>query len=238
MTGPLLAWLLLTALPIATVEAIWESGAPLSPSVVTDLVPYVLVQTLSGLVWIVYVAILLVLIVRWGRGHSPGLIGSAALLAAWPQIGHLAPNFAVFDPDSWLDLGSLAAHRIGAALWLGSLSVLLVWSRPGGPAARPWGAAFARLAVPGALLLVAGGLVTLIDHGGLAAMLTPSPFALLVDLKLLLLLTIGLLGLRHFRAHRRPDAAVPPRTLVAEAGLALLAAILGAVLGVLPSPVV
>lgn len=236
LAAPLLAVLVGGALPLALIETLWQTGAPLDLGLLTDLLPYLLTHTLFGVVWVAQVVLLGGLAWRLRAGHAPGLPGSLAVLAAWPQIGHLAPNYAVGMPGTWLEWGGLAAHRAGAALWPGALAVLLAWSRPGGPAGRAWFAAFPRLALPGAVLLVLGALETLGEHGGWAAAGGPPPFALLVQLKIALLAGLVALGARHFRVYRRPPTPGPAGTLAAEVALAATAALLGALLGALPTP--
>ena len=236
LAGPLLLLLLAAALPLAVVETLWETEAPLSPDLFTDLLPYMLAQTLFGVVWGLHLVVLGVLLLRLRRGHTPGLLGSLALLAAWPQIGHLLPNYAIGQPDTVLELSWLAIHRAGAALWPGTLAVLLLWSRPTGPVDRPWGAAFARLALPGAGLLLAGAAGTLLTHGGLAAVFGRSLFPAVVEIKIGLLVVLLGLGALHFRRYRRPAPPTGRGTLAAEVAIALVAVLLGALLGLLPTP--
>ncbi|HMA36905.1 MAG TPA: hypothetical protein VKY74_20790 [Chloroflexia bacterium] len=236
LARPLVAGLLLAALPLAVVETLLETRAPLDALLFTDLLPYTLANTLFGVVWAAHLLVLAILALRLRAGHAPGLLGSSALLAAWPQLTHLLPNFAIAWPETWVELGAIAAHRVGAACWLGSLAVLLLWSRPGGPAARPWGRAFARLALPGAALLLAGASSTILTHGGAAALTGPSLFAHLVQIKIGLLAALLLLGAGHFRRYRHPLVAPTRGTLLVEIGTALAAVLLGALLGVLPSP--
>jgi putative copper export protein len=232
----LLALLLAAALPIAVVETLWETQHPLDLTLLTDLLPYMLIQTFFGPIWIGQTLILIALLLRLGAGHPPGLCGSLALLVVWPQIGHLTPNYAILDANALLETGWLALHRVGAAFWPGTLAVLLLWIRPGGPADRPWGAAFFRQALPAAALLLAGAAGTIANHGGWVAILGPGAFAALVQVKLALLAALLVLGARHFRAYRRPGPPATRSTLAVEVALALVAVTLGALLGLLPAP--
>jgi copper transport protein len=235
LARPLLLILIVALVPLAVVETLQQTGAPLDAALLTDLLPYMLGNTLFGVVWAAHAAILSVLWARLRAGHAPGLVGALALLVAWPQLGHLAPNFAILDPDTLLELGWLGVHRAGAALWPGTLAVLLAWSRAGGPAQRPWGAAFFRLALPGAGLLLGGAAGVLLDHGGVATLTGGTLFGSLVLIKIVLLLALLGLGAWHFRRYR--GAAAPTRgTLAAEVAVAGAAVALGAILGVLPSP--
>jgi hypothetical protein len=235
LARPLLLILIAALVPLALVETLQQTGAPLTLAVLTDLLPYMLLNTLFGVVWAAHAAILGLLWVRLRAGHTPGLIGALALLVAWPQLGHLAPNFAILAPDTLAELGWLGAHRAGAALWPGTLAVLLAWSRAGGPVQRPWGAAFFRLALPGAGLLLGGAAGVLLDHGGVATLTGATLFGSLVQIKIVLLLGLLGLGVWHFRRYR--SAATPGRgSLAAEVAVAGAAVALGAILGVLPSP--
>ena len=235
LARPLLLVLIAALVPLALVETLQQTGAPLDGALLTDLLPYMLLNTLFGVVWAAQAAILGVLWARLRAGHAPGLIGALALLVAWPQLGHLAPNFAILVPDTLLELGWLGAHRAGAALWLGTLAVLLAWGRAGVSALPPWRTAFFRLALPGAGLLVGGATGVLLDHGGVAALTGTTLFGSLVQIKIVLLLSLLGLGAWHFRRYR---AAAPPDrgTLAAEVAVAGAAVALGAILGLLPSP--
>ena len=235
LARPLLLILIAALVPLAVVETLQQTGAPLNLVLLTDLLPYMLLNTLFGVVWAAHAVILGALWARLRAGHAPGLVGALALLLAWPQLGHLAPNFSILDPDTVLELGWLGVHRAGAALWPGMLAVLLAWSRAGGLAQRPWGAAFFRLALPGAGLLLGGAAGVLLDHGGVATLTGGTLFGDLVLVKIVLLLTLLGLGAWHFRRYR--GAAAPTRgTLAAEVAVAGAAVALGAILGVLPSP--
>ncbi|HUS15674.1 MAG TPA: hypothetical protein VM536_11735, partial [Chloroflexia bacterium] len=130
LARPLLVLLLLAALPLAVLETLWQTSAPLDSTLLIDLVPYMLSRTLFGVVWAAHVTVLTVCLLRLRAGHPPGLGSSLALLTAWPQIGHLAPNFSIGQSATLFEIGWLAAHRVGAALWVGTLAVLLAWSRP------------------------------------------------------------------------------------------------------------
>lgn len=235
LARPLLLVLIAALVPLALVETLQQTGAPLDGTLLTDLLPYMLLNTLFGVVWAAHAAILGVLWARLRAGHAPDLIGALALLVAWPQLGHLAPNFAILIPDTLLELGWLGVHRAGAALWPGTLAVLLAWSRVGNLVPRPWGRAFFRLALPGAGLLLGGAAGVLLDHGGAAALTGATLFGSLVLIKIVLLLGLIALGAWHFGRYR--SAAAPDRgTLAAEVAVAGAAVALGAILGVLPSP--
>jgi copper transport protein len=236
LAGGLLALLLASVPVLALVETRWESAHPFDMTLLTDLLPYTLSVTLFGVVWAAYALIVGGLWLRLQRGHLPGVGGTALLLAAWPQIGHLLPNYDLFSSRQALELGWLAAHRIGAALWLGTLAVLLLWSRMGLLRNTAWGAAFVRLAVPGLGLLLGGATGILANHGGVSTLTGGLLFSRLVQVKIGLLVALVGLGAWHFRRYRQPGAAGESRSLAGEVAVAVVAAILGAVLGVLPSP--
>ena len=235
LARPLLGVLALGALLLALLETLLQTGDPLGATALAD-VPYLLGTTLFGVLWIAHVAILAALAWRLRAGHAPGLLGGAALLLCWPQFNHLAPNFDILTPDTLFEVGAVGAHRLGAALWVGALAVLIGWSRPGGPAVRPWGPAFVRMAAPAALLLLGGAAGLISTHGGGAALFGGLAFARLVQIKIALFVGLVALGALHFARYRRPAPAARPRTLLAEVAVGGGAVALGALLGLLPAP--
>jgi hypothetical protein len=232
---PLLGILALGALVLALLETLLQTGDPLSATALAD-VPYLLGTTLFGVLWVAHVGVLAALAWRLRAGRAPGLLGAGALLLCWPQFNHLAPNFDILTPDTLFEVATVGAHRVGAALWVGALAVLIGWSRPGGPAAQPWGGAFVRMALPAAALLLGGAVGLVATHGGGAALFGGLAFARLVQIKIALFGGLVALGALHFGRYRRRPGAPAPRTLLAEVAVGGAAVALGALLGLLPAP--
>lgn len=256
-------WLVLLALATALASVAYQTAvledratAALEPAALARF----LLETRGGTVWLLRGSLLVLLGVfvalpadirrradwRAARGQALFLALGALMLVA--AAGHAA----AVDPGTAIAVAADAAHLLAAGLWIGALPalalLLVVTARPDGADARPYAVRLARRFSRVALGLVAAlalsGVVSASAQIGSVAGLLGTPHGRLLLLKLGIfatMLAVAVLNRRLLPALGgeaatvgRPAMRRLSRLVTVEAGLALLALVIVALMIVTP----
>lgn len=140
----------------------------------------------------------LALLLARGPAEDSGWLALGLGLAA--MNAHLVSVHAVHEghhEGSVLSIAAISIHVAAVSLWFGGLLALALHTSPEARADGALLQRYSRLALLCYAAVTATGLLQVHDLVGLGALLTPEPYALVIDVKLALLVVIGGFGLLH-----------------------------------------